>query len=92
MYVEYLKSKILDDEKDLKQFINKEKKQVKEFYYRYMGLYDSGVEYKLIIETSDDILYDLLEKDFDLIMGNRFSKNKEYQMEKKSMRILHKYL
>jgi glycosyltransferase involved in cell wall biosynthesis len=36
--------------------------------------------------------YDLLEKDFDLIMGNRFSKNKEYQMEKKSMRILHKYL
>lgn len=64
MYVEYLKSKILDDEKDLKQFINKEKKQVKEFYYRYMGLYDSGVEYKLIIETSDDILYDLLEKEF----------------------------
>tara|TARA_B110000977_G_C11089352_1_gene496101 strand:- start:2846 stop:4063 length:1218 start_codon:yes stop_codon:yes gene_type:complete len=36
--------------------------------------------------------YDLLEKDFDLIMGNRFSKNKEYQMEKKSMRFLHKYL
>ena len=36
--------------------------------------------------------YNLLEEDFDLIMGNRFSKENDYKMEKKSMRFLHKYL
>ena len=62
--LEYLEPKILDEEKYLKQFINKEKKQVKEFYNRYMGLYDSGVEYELIYKTSDEILFDLLLKEF----------------------------
>ena len=44
-------------------------------------------------DFSDSLkFYDLLEKDFDLVMGNRFSKIEEFQMEKKSMRFLHQYL
>ncbi len=44
-------------------------------------------------DFSDSLkFYDLLEKGFDLVMGNRFSKIEEFKMEKKSMRFLHKYL
>ena len=44
-------------------------------------------------DFSDSLkFYNLLEKGFDLVMGNRFSKIEEFKMEKKSMRFLHKYL
>jgi glycosyltransferase involved in cell wall biosynthesis len=44
-------------------------------------------------DFSDSLkFYNLLEKGFDLVMGNRFSKIEDFKMEKKSMRFLHKYL
>ncbi len=83
---DYIKHKILDQEKYLKQYINNEKKHVKEFYNRYMGLYNSDVGYKLIFDTSDDLLLELLETEFQDINFE------EYECSKYLIKILNEKL
>ena len=61
---------------------------IKNSKYEYIIFGDADGSYDF---SDGRKFYDLLEDGFDLVMGNRFSNNKNYKMEKKSMPFLHKY-
>jgi len=61
---------------------------IKKAKYNYIIFGDADGSYDF---SDSKKFYELLEKDFDLVMGNRFSNKKSYKMAKNSMPILHRF-